>query len=171
MRNAKDRRLQADYEKVLKLISESGGTLKLVRALGHPPTSYVIEYQCPSLVKNTVGQITTRNLHQVEINLGADYPFTAPNANILTPVFNPHVYANNAICLGVLQNKWNATLTLDIVILDIGALLQLDPKVLNSNSAANFDANRWVQQNRTRIPLGSVSFKARQEPKKRIQWS
>ena len=168
MQNPKDRRLQADYDKVLILISESGGTLKLIRALGHPPTSYVIEYQCPSLVKNTTGQITTRNIHQVEINLGANYPFEKPNARMLTPIFNPHVYSHNAICLGFV---WNATETLDTLILRIGALLQLDPKVLDSKSPANSEANQWVQQNRTRIPLGSISFKARQEPKKRIEWS
>jgi ubiquitin-protein ligase len=168
MDNPKDRRLQADYDKVLKLISESGGTLKLIRALGHPPTSYVIEYQCPSLVKSTTGKITTRNIHQVEINLGANYPFEKPITRMITPVFNPHVYSHNAICLGIV---WSAAETLDTLILRIGALLQLDPRVLNPSSPANPEANQWVQQNRTRIPLGIVSFKARQESKKRIEWS
>jgi len=171
MYNPIENRLLAEYKKVLKLISESGDTLKLVRTLGQPPTNYVIEYKCLSLIKNAIGQITTGNNHLVEINLGRNYPTTPPTAKLLTPVFNPHVYANNAICLGVLQNSWNYTITLDIVILEIGALLQLDPRVLNPNSAANGEANQWVQQNRTRIPLGSISFKARQETPRRIQWS
>jgi ubiquitin-protein ligase len=168
MQNPRDRRLQADYEKVRKLASESGGTLKLVRISGRPPTSYVIEYHCPGLVKNNAGQIATRNCHQVEISLGSNYPFEKPTARMLTPVFNPHVFSSNAICLGVV---WSAAETLDTLILRIGALLQLDPRVLDSRSPANSEANRWVQQNRQRIPIGNVSFRLSQEPKKRIEWS
>ncbi len=168
MLSPRDRRLQSDYEKVLKLMADSGGTLKLVRSIGQPPTSYTIEYQCPSLVKSVSGQITIRNLHQAEITFPANYPLEKPRAKMITPVFNPHVYPTQDICLGVL---WSAAETLDTLILRIGALLQLDPRVLDARSPANQEANMWVQQNRARIPLGNVSFKARQSPASRIQWS
>jgi ubiquitin-protein ligase len=171
LQSPRDSRLQAEHEKVQRLIAESGGTLKLVRASGSPPTSYVIEFHCPSLVKGGPQQVTIRNIHQVEFNLGANYPSSPPTARFLTSVFNPHVFQHNAVCLGVLQNSWNVSLTLDIVILEIGALLQLDPKVLNPNSPANHEANKWVQENRNRIPLGTISFKTGQERTKRIQWS
>lgn len=168
MLNPRDRRLQSDYKKVTDLVSESGGTLSLVRVLGSPPTSYVIEYRCPSLVKNETGVLIIRDRHQVEINLGANYPLEKPTAKMLTPVFNPHVFLHNAICLGAV---WSAAETLDTLILRIGALLQLDPKVLDPRSPANHEANQWVNDNRRRIPLGTVGFKAAQPAKDRIQWS
>ena len=163
----RDRRLHSDLEKVKKLVAESGGTLKLLRAAGNPPTTYVIEYHCPSLVKDSSGKPIIREQHQVEIKLGTDYPFTSPTARMLTAVFNPHVFTSNQICLGVV---WNAAETLDTLVLRIGALLQLDPKVLNSRSPANSEANQWAQKNKSKIPLGTVSFKAAAESPKRVQW-
>jgi len=161
-------RLQTDYDKVRKLVAGSGGTLKLVRTVGTPPTSYVIEYHCPSLVKDSSGNFIQRDHHQVEIILRANYPFEKPSARMLTPVFNPHVFLSNAICLG---GVWNPAETLDTLILQIGALLQLDPRVLNANSPANIEANLWTQNNRARLPIGKISFKAPDQEQKRIQWS
>lgn len=162
-------RLKREFEKVSKLVAESGGTLKLVSASGSPPTRYVIEYHCPSLV-DLNGSI--RNVHQVEISLPYTYPLTSPEARMLTPVCNPHVFEHNAICLGALSSAWVASSTLDLVILNIGALLQLDRRVLNPHSLANSAAFAWIQRNPAKIPLGRVSFlpgAASQPP--RIEWN
>ncbi len=167
MENPRIRRLKTDFEKIQQLVSQSGGTLQLVKTEGNPPTKYVIEYQCPSLVKNTQGQIVLRHQHRVEISLGMNYPLEKPSARMLTPVFNPHVFSSNAICLG---SVWSAAETLDVLVLRIGALLQLDPKVLDPNSPANIDANSWVRQNKNKIPIGKVSFKAAQQSKPKIEW-
>ena len=162
-------RLQTDYEKVKKLVAESGGTLRLIRTTDTPPTSYVIEYHCPGLVKDSFGGFIHRNQHQVVINLSANYPIEKPSAGILTPIFNPHVFSSNAICLG---GVWSPGETLDLLILRIGALIQLDPKVLDDKSPANPEANQWVRDNRSRLPIGNVTFKApNQGQKQRIEWS
>lgn len=166
MHDPRRTRLQSDFDKVRAQVDGSDGTLVLVRTVGTPPISYVIEYHCPSLVK-TGTAISTRHVHQVEINLSANYPFEKPAARMLTPVFNPHVFSSSAICLG---SVWSPAETLDVLILKIGALLQLDPRVLDPNSPANGEANLWVQQNRQKIPLGKVSFTRTEEPKPRIQW-
>ena len=115
-----------------------------------------------------MGQISLQNIHQVELELLSNYPFEKPNARVLTPIFNPHIYLHNAVCLGVV---WSPAETLDTLILRIGAILQLDPRVLNANSPANSEANQWVKQNRSKIPLGTVSFKAAQQLKNQIQSS
>lgn len=161
------RRLQSDYEKVQKLVNESGGSLSLIQTVDSPPRMYVIEFHCPSLVKEG-GQINIREVHQVQINLGFNYPLEKPTARMLTPVFNPHVFITNAICLGVI---WSPTETLDTLILRIGALLQLDPRVLDAKSPANTDANDWVKKHPERLPLGQVSFKTAARPEDRINWS
>ena len=168
MTNPIQNRLRSDYDKVTRLVSGSGGTLRLLSTTGVPPIRYVIEYHCPSLVKDAQGRIVIQHCHQVELTLGLNYPWQMPTAQMLTPMFNPHVFSHNAICLGVV---WNASDTLDTLVLRIGALFQLDPRVLDANSPANLDANRWVQENRSRIPLGTVSFMTGTEPAKRIQWS
>lgn len=164
--NPIERRLKSDYEKVQKLCNESGNTLKLVKIIDNPPTSYVLEYHCPSLVKNG-NEITIRYMHQVEFNLGMNYPLSKPTARMLTPVFNPHVFSYDAICLGVV---WNAAETLDLLILRVGALLQLDPIVLDEKSPANIEANEWVKRNRSRLPIGKVNFLNSRSPQNRIQW-
>jgi hypothetical protein len=169
MANTLANRLRTDYEKITRLVSESGGSLRLVRTTGTPPVSYVIEYHCPSLVKNADGNRIIRNQHQVEISLGMNYPLGEPVMRMLTPVFNPHVWENNAIC--AFGEKWNPTETLDTLVLRIGALLQLDPRVLKPTSPANTDANRWVQEHWSKLPLGTVSFKSGTELAKRIHWS
>ena len=98
MTNTLANRLRTDYEKLTRLVSESSGSLRLVRTTGTPPVSYVIEYDCPSLVKNADGNKVIRNQHQVEIGLGMNYPLVRPAVRMLTPVFNPHVWKNNAVC-------------------------------------------------------------------------
>lgn len=163
-------RLRSEYEKVTRLVSESGGTLRLLSTTGVPPVRYVIEYHCPSLVMDGEGRRVIRQFHQAEFKLGMTYPRDQrdwPTVRMLTPVFNPHVWPNNAVCIG----SWGLVETLDLLILRIGALLQLDPRLLNPDSAANPDANKWVQENRSEIPLGTVSFITGTEPAKRIQWS
>jgi ubiquitin-protein ligase len=167
MPNPKERRLLVEHEKVKKLVAESGETLALVKTLKEPPTTYVIEFRCPGLVKGADGQPALAERHQVEINLGSNYPFEMPTARVLTPVFNPHVFSSNAVCLG---GVWTANDTLDTLILRIGALLQLDPRVLNPHSPANSEANLWAQKNKAKLPLGRVTFKGPAEPEKKIQW-
>lgn len=163
-----ERRLQSEYHKVKQLVSESGGSLRLVATEGSPPTKYIIEFKCPSLIQKSDGQIDYRYEHRVEITLGKNYPFERPQAKMITPVFNPHVFTmSNAICLG---SVWNASETLDVLILRIGALLQLDPRVLDARSPANAEANDWVRRNKDKIPLGGVTFKAAQPPKSKIKW-
>lgn len=168
MTDPRTRRLQADFEKVSKLISESGGTLSLIKTENNPPTKYVIEYKCPSLYRASDGQLLIRDQHKVEITLGLNYPIERPSARMLTPVFNPHVFLNNSICLGAV---WSPAETLDVLVLRIGALLQLDPRVLDARSPANIDANLWVQRNRSKIPLGNETFRAAQPSRPRIEWS
>lgn len=161
------RRLQADYDKIKKLVAESGGTLILIKTNGSPPNQYQIEYHCPGLEKDAAGNVVVRQQHIVEIKLSSNYPFSQPNARVLTPVFNPHVFpSNSAICLGM---GWNPGETLDTLVLRIGALLQLDPKVLDPKSPANGEANQWVRANPSRIPLGRVSFKGSSSTS-RVQW-
>ena len=83
MINPRYRRLESDHEKVMRLIAESGGTLKLISLKNDPPTEYIIEFHCPSLVLAPSGRLILGDIHQVEISLGMDYPFAKPTARML----------------------------------------------------------------------------------------
>ena len=160
MTTPRERRLQADFQKVQGLVAGSGGGLKLISTQGQPPTTYVIEYHCPSLVKEAGAAAIVRRQHRVEIRLDSTYPLRtgSATARLLTPVFNPHVFFNQDICLGA---RWNPTETLDTLVLKIGAILQLDPRVLDFNSLANPEAGAWVKKHPGQTPLpGAVDFKA-----------
>ena len=157
MPSPREKRLQTDFQKIQQLISESGGSLRLVSARGNPPRKYVIEYRCPSLIKQS-GRVSIRHEHRVEIQLDTSYPMSKPTARMLTPVFNPHVFVTHAVCLGM---RWSPLETLDTLVLRIGAILQLDPKVLDFKSLANGEAGAWARKHLDELPLpGAVPFKA-----------
>ncbi len=158
MPSPREKRLQSDFLKVQQLADGSGGTIELIAARGHPPTMYEILFRCPSLVKDERGKIIVRSEHKALISLGSDYPFSKPTAKMLTPVFNPHVFITQAICLG---GRWTPVETLDNLILRIGSILQLDPRVIDYKSLANHDAGEWAHHHASQLPLsGYVSFKA-----------
>jgi ubiquitin-protein ligase len=169
MANPRENRLKADYQKLQAAADQSGGGLRLVRASGNPPTRYVIEFHCPSLFRETGGKLTIRQVHQVEISLGAEYPLPGgrSTARLVKPVFNPHVFESGTICLG----EWKPTETLDALVFRIGALLQWDPKVLNPHSPANHEAMNWALQHPEKLPLGTVTFKAGAKQDDRVQWN
>jgi ubiquitin-protein ligase len=169
MPNPRENRLNSDYQKVQSAAAQSRNTLRLVRVSGSPPTRYVIEFTCPSLVREQDRKLSIRQVHQVEISLGREYPLPGgrPTARLITPVFNPHVFESGTICLG----EWKPTETLDALVFRIGALLQWDPKVLNPHSPANHEAMNWALQHPEKLPLGTVTFKAGVKPENRIQWT
>lgn len=169
MANPRENRLKTDYQKLQAAVAVSGGDIRLVRASGSPPTRYVIEFHCPSLFREPGGRLSSRQVHQVEISLGAEYPLPGgrPTARLITPVFNPHVFESGTICLG----EWKPTETLDVLVLRIGALLQWDPKVLNPHSPANHEAMNWAMQHPEKLPLGTVTFKAVAKLEDRVRWT
>lgn len=169
MPTPKEIRLATDFEKIRKLVNESGGTLALRNYSGVPPTYYLIQYHCPSWtgVENEIPKLG--HIHQVEIHLSSSYPLAKGSAiaRVTSPIFNPHVYMDGRICLG---NQWTVTETLDNLVLRIGAILQLDPKVLDYSSPANSFARDEVLKVSTKLPLGTVLFKKALASTSRITW-
>jgi ubiquitin-protein ligase len=98
------------------------------------------------------GQVAYRDSHAVEILLGPDYPWNEPTVRMLTPVFHPHVFLSNRVCLG----DWTGEF-LDLLVKRLFKILQFDPAYLDGNSVANPDAQRWVEANRGLFPLGTVA--------------
>jgi ubiquitin-protein ligase len=79
----------------------------------------------------------------IEIQLPLRYPFAAPTAKMLSPLWHPNVFANGNICLG---SQWQPTEGLDLFVTRIVKLLIYDPLLVNLRSMAHADAGRWYAQ-------------------------
>lgn len=156
MPNARDLRLQSDYEAVLALAKGSGGTLTIDSVQGRPPDHYLLAYRVRSIERLDHGKPIYRNLHLVKIRLPSRYPAPSapPVVQLLTPVFHPHVYPNRTVCLG----QWQTSEFLDELVLRIGAMLQFDRRSLNIKDPANEEAVAWAQRHMHLLPTDNCTF-------------
>ena len=156
MPNARDLRLQADYEQVRALARRSGGRLTLDSTRGRPPDEYVVTYHCRTIETLRDGKPVYRATSRVRIKLPARYPLPSapPVCELQTPVFNPHVYPNRVVCMG----SWQTSEYLEDVVLRLGAMLQFDRRYMSVLDPANEQAMYWVTQNLLLLPTDHVEF-------------
>jgi predicted Zn finger-like uncharacterized protein len=142
------RRLTADYEKLYDYV-ERHRKLKLLEAVGDPPERYQIEYRIASL-RQVDGELQTVKSHRIEITLPRNYPRTAPQCRMLTPIFHPNI-APHAICVG---DHWSAGEPLWSIVARIGEMIAYQS--YNVKSPLNGEAARWAQEHQDELPLDSV---------------
>lgn len=164
MRNARDIRLQSDYDHVRDLAVHSGGTLVVEKTLGEPPDRYTVVYKCRTIERLERGKPIFRTTSRVEIVLPAKYPapFAAPKVRMLTPVWHPHVYKNLVVCMG----DWTTSEYLDAFVLRLGALLQFEKEFFDIRDPANEEAIDWARRNLLLFPTDTCTF--RNDPSPRI---
>src|SRR5262245_41221 len=102
MTSVRDRRLESDYEKVQELAKNSGGTISVDRVVGSPPHTYTITLHCRGIERLNGSTPVYRERHTFNLQLPAAYPSPAgrPLVSFATPVFHPHVFPNQMVCLG-----------------------------------------------------------------------
>ncbi len=152
------RRLQADFDKLADYL-ERHPRLRLVEANGDPPEQYRIEYRIRSLRQSADDEVESMTKHQVEISLPRNYPRTAPQCRMLTPVFHPNI-APHAICVG---DHWSAGEPLWSIVARIGEMLAYQS--YNVKSPLNGDAARWATEHADELPLDRVSLLIDEEDK------
>ena len=155
--SVREKRLRNEYEGVLKLVDNAGGSIIIASTSGNPPYQYVIEYRCRGIEKLQENKPVFRSTHRVEISLGNQYPREQPNAKFLTPIFHPNVWENKDVCLG---SYWTMAETVPQLVIRIGKIIQYSKDVLNLNSPANSRAESWAAQNMSLFPVGSQTFKS-----------
>lgn len=154
--NARDLRLQTDYESLQTLVEQSEGALEIEHAVGRPPDQYVIIYRCRSIERLDDGKPVFTGAHHMRIRLPARYPLPSapPRLELLTPLYNPHIYPNLQVCLG----NWQTTEYLDELVARVGALIQFDRRILNLRDPANPEAMEWVRKNFLLLPTDDKVF-------------
>ncbi len=145
------RRLENDYERLRLLCARSPAFVQIDRAVGRPPNAYYLTLRCRGVAGLGEAGPQYRGEHKVEIILGADYPFSPPGVTVTTPVFHPHIWANNRVCIG----DWIGTEFLDLLVRRLFRILQYDPQYLDATSVANWEAQRWAAGHRSLFPLGT----------------
>jgi ubiquitin-protein ligase len=169
MQSVRDRRLESDWEKVNQLAQHSGGTIRIVSTSGRPPHSYVITFRCRGIERVNQHRPVFRDEHTLRIQFPAAYPSPAgrPVVSFVTPIFHPHVFPNQNVCLGsTLVGEY-----LDSLVLRLGALIQCDPKYFDFNSPANREAAEWARQNLSLFPLGHCSFVEKENSRSEVEWT
>ena len=156
MANARDLRLQSDYQHLRSLAAGSGGTLAIESVKGRPIDQYVLVYRCRGIERLEHGRPVYRDLHRVSIRLPAKYPapIAPPVVQLLTPLYHPHVYANLVVCMG----SWQTSEFLDQFALRLGALLQFEREYLAIKDPANEEAVEWAKKNRLLFPTDTCIF-------------
>jgi len=156
--NARDIRLRNDFESLLILVDQSLGALEIETSEGRPPDQYVVIYRCRSIESLSLkdGNPVYSDMHRMRIRLPARYPLPSapPRLEMLTPLYNPHIYPNLQVCLG----NWQTTEYLDELVARVGALIQLDRRILNLRDPANPEAMDWVKKNLLLVPTDVKVF-------------
>ncbi len=104
------RRLRSDRAAMEALRSES--TILRLHAWGSPPQKYVVTFHGRGLAREK-GRVAVRDVHEVEIKLGASYPRAVPELRWLTPIYHPNISEIGLVCLGGYGTHWAPSLQLD----------------------------------------------------------
>lgn len=144
---ARQRRLQADFERVSAAFTEHP-FIRLAGTEGNPPERYTFEIRVRGLT--TVDEdekVVPKTLHRAEVFLPLDYPRRPPFARMLTPVFHPNIDPTK-ICIG---DHWSAGQSLATIVAQIAEMICFQS--YNVKSPLNARAAAWAEQNASRLPL------------------
>jgi ubiquitin-protein ligase len=163
----REARLRADFRMVSELVSQSGGTIRIEETTGNPPEIYVLGYRCTGIERLNANNPVYRSDHRVRIELPANYPGHKPLVAMLTPIFHPHIWENNIVCIG----QWKINEYLDRLVLRIGAIIQYDPQYFDFGSPANHTAASWAQVHKRLFPVGTCNFTKPANGSGEISWT
>lgn len=91
------------------------------------------------------GQISIKhNYFKIRLEFNAEYPINPPTVKFISKVYNPNVYSTGDVCLDIVNNKWQASLTILDIIFGLIQLLEYP----NPSNAANIIAGELFLNNK-----------------------
>ena len=157
-KSPRQRRLEADFRSVEKLAAES--SIFSFMASGDPPTRYRLQFDGPSISRDTYGKIQVAGKHEVIVELGASYPRMVPNLLWQTPIFHPNISNNGVVCLGGYGTHWVPSLTLDEMSTMLWDMIRFEN--FDIQSPYNREAALWARdQKKFAFPLDDRNIRDR----------
>lgn len=145
--NIRQRRLQADYDRLRTLVSNSQ-FIRIDSVEGTPPEKYVISFSCRGVLGvDDRDQPIISEHHQIGVYLHYTYPKDSPAVKWLTPIFHPQITKEGAVDIGV----WYASKSLDDVISYFAELIQY--KTYDPQNVLNRKAGDWAANHRDLFPI------------------
>jgi len=92
------------------------------------------------------GHLQEQWVHEVRVNLGANYPRVMPELHWLTPIFHPNISANGLVCLGGYSTHWVPSLRLDDLCLMLWDMIRY--RNFDIGSPYNRVAAEWAKTQR-----------------------
>jgi ubiquitin-protein ligase len=155
--NPRLRRLQSDYERLQKLVSQSD-LIRLAAVEGSPPEKYLIDFTCRGIERLNGNQPVFRDHHQMGILLTSSYPTTKPGLRFLTPIFHPNISRQGEVCIG----PWYASKWLDDLVFMVAEMIQckIPPTRDTVEDVLNADAVNWIRSHRNQLPVDSRNIRS-----------
>jgi ubiquitin-protein ligase len=146
------RRLVADARQMAEAFAGSE-LIKVRPVAGDPPEAYHVEYAVRGLERGPGNKPVAREHHLVEIRLTSEYPRTAPQCKMLTPVFHPNI-DTSTVCVG---DHWAAGERLVDLTVRIGEMIAY--QAYNIQSPLDAEAAMWADLNAGALPVDSRSLR------------
>jgi hypothetical protein len=142
MNSASDLRRKNDQKLLADLIARSAGSLTsegILNTLADRVTLILRLPTAQSAEYPNHGQAHCK----IALHFPLRYPFEAPAAKVLSPIWHPNVFTNGNVCLG---SRWQASEGIDLFVARVARLLTFDPLLVNLQSMANQSAGAWYSR-------------------------
>ncbi len=158
-RSPRERRLRSDFAALVKLDKES--SIFSFRCSGDPPDAYTVVFRGPgTCLDERTACVQTRDVHEVEIRLGADYPRLKPSLLWKTPLFHPNISTQGAVCMGGYTSHWSPSIRLADLCRMLWDMLRYAN--FDVGDPYNREAADWARdQDRFRFPLSDAPLRDR----------
>ena len=149
--NSRIRRLQADYNQVVRLFTDHP-YIRVIKMEGTPPEKYTFSFSVQGIAPAGPDGATPVSEHKAEVFLPLDYPRRPPFCRMITPVFHPNIDPQK-ICIG---DHWSAGQSLTQMVVHIGQMICFQS--YNLKSPLNAKAAVWAEQNISNLPLQNIDL-------------
>jgi hypothetical protein len=141
---SREARLKADHELLAAL--QAGSTIFTFEATGNPPDRYTLTFRGKGLGRDASSQseITTIELHQVDLRMPYSYPQSPPDIRWLTPLWHPNVSFSGFVSLADIGIAWTKEVPLDVLCERLWDVAR--GQYMNPNKATNYAAKNWVEK-------------------------
>jgi ubiquitin-protein ligase len=150
--SSREARLKADHEALQAV--QAASTIFSFETTGEPPDRYTLSFRGKGLGRDASSQseVTTIDLHKVDLRMPYSYPQSPPDIRWLTPIMHPNVSFSGFVNLADIGLVWSKEVPLEMVCERLWDVVRAE--FLNLNKASNYAAKNWFEkENKQPLPV------------------